>query len=144
MEQFGANPTDSSVGGYWNCYLVTVILVVWFVYLKIVSSLLRVGRGDDPDDVEVSIRVFIGFMKHPSGRPRWSKFWQRNSMSSSGGNISHNISPEGFTALMPRGNKTPTNHNTPVLVHRKNTMYQDGGRRRRPQPPWCPTPSSDA
>jgi len=47
------------------------------------SSSLRVGRGDDPD-VEVSIRVFIGFMKHPSGRPRRSKFLQRNSMSSSG------------------------------------------------------------
>ena len=34
LERFGANPTDSSVGGYWDCYLVTVILVVWFVYLK--------------------------------------------------------------------------------------------------------------
>jgi hypothetical protein len=47
------------------------------------SSSLRVGRGDDPD-MEVSIRFFIGFMKHPSGRPRRSKFWQRNSVSSSG------------------------------------------------------------
>ncbi len=47
------------------------------------SSSFRVGRGDDPD-VEVSIRVFIGFTKHPSGRPRRSKFWHRNSMSSSG------------------------------------------------------------
>mgnify|MGYP006201555585 CR=1 FL=1 len=39
MEQFGANPTDSSVGGYWDCYLVTVILVVWFVYLKIIREM---------------------------------------------------------------------------------------------------------
>ena len=37
MEQFGANPTDSSIGGYWDCYLVTVISVVWFVYLKIMK-----------------------------------------------------------------------------------------------------------
>ena len=32
----GANPTDSSVEGYSDCYLVTVIVVVWFIYLKIV------------------------------------------------------------------------------------------------------------
>jgi hypothetical protein len=38
LEGFGANPTDSSVGGYWDCYLVTVILVVWFVYLKIINN----------------------------------------------------------------------------------------------------------
>ena len=37
LERFGAIPTDSSVGGYWDCYLVTVILVVWFVYLKIMK-----------------------------------------------------------------------------------------------------------
>ena len=36
LEHFGVNPTDSSVGGYWDCYLVTVILVVWFVYLEII------------------------------------------------------------------------------------------------------------
>ena len=29
---------DYSVGGYWDCYLVTVILVVWFVYLKIIGG----------------------------------------------------------------------------------------------------------
>ncbi len=45
--------------------------------------LIKTKVIDDPD-VEVSIRVFVGFMKHPSGRPRWSKFWQRNSTSSSG------------------------------------------------------------
>jgi hypothetical protein len=43
LEQFGANPTDSSVGGYWDCYLVTVILVVWFVYLKIIADWKQIG-----------------------------------------------------------------------------------------------------
>ncbi len=63
------------------------------------SSSLRVGRGDDPD-VEVGIRVFIGFMKHPSGRPRWSKFWQRNSMSSSGVQVeTSSTNPRGW--VMP-------------------------------------------
>ncbi len=47
------------------------------------SSSWRVWRGEEPD-VDVRIRVFIGFMKQPRGRPRRSKFWQRNSMSASG------------------------------------------------------------
>ena len=27
--------------GCWDCYLVTVILVVWFIYLKIVMTTMR-------------------------------------------------------------------------------------------------------
>ena len=36
---------DESYGflhrGCWDCYLVTVILVVWFIYLKIVMTTMR-------------------------------------------------------------------------------------------------------
>ncbi len=39
--------------------------------------------GESPD-VDVSMRVFIGLMKHPSGLPRLLKWLQRNSRSSWG------------------------------------------------------------
>ena len=51
--------------------------------LRVGSRLERVLSGEWAD-VEVSMRVFIGLTKHPSGLPRVLKLSQRNSRSSRG------------------------------------------------------------
>ncbi len=69
-----------------------VVLLGFVEYVLMVCSMLvaRVGlvrriaaRGDVPE-VDVSILVFIGLMKHPSGEPSRSNCSHRNCRSSSG------------------------------------------------------------
>jgi hypothetical protein len=86
LEWFGVNPTDSSVGGYWDCYLVTVILVVWFVFLKIIPEtqlevlllplLVVYVRYMYAPSLELVLYTTRQFPYAPSGAGNLTKSWQ--------------------------------------------------------------------